>query len=370
MRHATSAEGRIPPLALLALLGALVAACAEEPAEAPAQAPVWDDLVFLRASGAGASDIWLARISSGATAPLIETPDVVESAPRWVPAMLRIVYRAIPLGESDHPRLQLIDPRNGQTVGAAEQRAEQEGPAVVSRDGTRLAFAYVALPGQIPPRGVRVLDPMTGKTDDLTPVGPSSYPSLEISAAKDSVVVQAHREGRGDDIWLLLAEGRRPVAVAPSWNDLGPRFGHPGDAVFFTRAPFAPGGKLPPGGGPTGGGDVCRVVLASRELKCPVQSADAREFDVAPSPVAAEMVYVRARGDEVDLYLSDLDGQNERRLTRTPESERDPVWSPDGERIAFEVGQAGSRRVRVVDRQGALLFETPGTSPAWTPPLL
>ena len=49
------------------------------------------------------------------------------------------------------------------------------------------------------------------------------------------------------------------------------------------------------------------------------------------SIVDAKIVYVI----DFDIYVMEDDGTNRRRLTKTTMEDRDPRWSPDGERIAF-----------------------------------
>ena len=51
-------------------------------------------------------------------------------------------------------------------------------------------------------------------------------------------------------------------------------------------------------------------------------------------------------GCDYDIYVMNADGNNVKRLTSTPASDRDPAWSPDGRRIVFsstrdDVGGSG-----------------------------
>ena len=49
----------------------------------------------------------------------------------------------------------------------------------------------------------------------------------------------------------------------------------------------------------------------------------------------AQIAFVSRKNDNSDIYVMDNDGGNPRRLTNSPRDESSPVWSPDGERIAF-----------------------------------
>ena len=96
---------------------------------------------------------------------------------------------------------------------------------------------------------------------------------------------------------------------------------------------------------------------------------DAWEHSVEPSPARDEMVFVREDEAGSVLLLAGLDGENPIPLSDSlSRTQRDPVWSPDGERIAYVDGLGNDLRVVVVDRQGNVLFETPGEQPAWVPP--
>ncbi len=48
----------------------------------------------------------------------------------------------------------------------------------------------------------------------------------------------------------------------------------------------------------------------------------------------------------------DVDGKNQRRLTRNPASDAFPAWSPDGKRIAFLSDRSGPTEVYVMRADG------------------
>jgi TolB protein len=77
---------------------------------------------------------------------------------------------------------------------------------------------------------------------------------------------------------------------------------------------------------------------------------------------------------ETDIYITNVDGTGERRLTNSPGLDGFPTWSPDGERIAFATDRAGGGNweLYVMDSDGRhqrRLTNTPQQKeavPAWS----
>ena len=69
----------------------------------------------------------------------------------------------------------------------------------------------------------------------------------------------------------------------------------------------------------------------------------------------ARIAFVSDRDGNLDIYVMDNDGSNQRRLTNNPLAEWDPSWSPDGKRIVFTSDRderAGNRQIYVMDADG------------------
>ncbi len=82
----------------------------------------------------------------------------------------------------------------------------------------------------------------------------------------------------------------------------------------------------------------------------PVWSPDGRK-------IAFQRLLVRGEGDKIvgfdfDVYVINADGSEERNLTGDALSER-PMWSPDGRKIAFKSGPDGAGGVYVMNADGS-----------------
>ncbi|MCD8482792.1 MAG: biopolymer transporter Tol [Verrucomicrobia bacterium] len=91
------------------------------------------------------------------------------------------------------------------------------------------------------------------------------------------------------------------------------------------------------------------------------------------SPDGRQVAMILSGSGNSELYVSDAQGQNIRRLTRTAGLEADPTWSPDGRRLAFTSDEHGRPQIFTINADGTGMRRLPTnisrncSEPNWNP---
>lgn len=356
---------------LLAVALLLVAACAED--SGTPRGDVSDGLVFVRVVE-GSLDLARARLADGALRDFTRTPERDETWPYWSGYARRLVFQAVFASDENQTNdLWLWEPYGNVERPLTRTPERDERWPVWSVDGRRLFYAFR---GGEPAAGIAVLDFDAPRRDPrlLVRAQGSDYflrPSLSFDG-RHLVLQRRSTATKRSALWILApGADPEPLTSDPAWIDLKARFSRDGERVFYTRRPAAGGLH-----------DVASVNLEGRELRLHGSSDDTDDHSPQPSPTREELAFVSNRGRSMDVYIVDLRGGAPRNLTRSPDlDEYAPRWSPDGEllvvtsvdadagepRLADRAALAAAR-LRVIDREGRVLLDTPGFMPDWMPP--
>jgi len=182
------------------------------------------------------------------------------------------------------------------------------------------------------------------------------------------------------DLWVRSVDGepraRRLVQGDMSGDFETLRF-------FSASGAWSPDGRSLAFAAKTGGQDALYLIdVASGAIESKLTFGLDEVQTATFSPDGTEIVFVGLDAGQSDLYRVRRDGSDLRRLTHDRAAERDPQWSPDGERIAFVTDAGadtdfsalrfGRMHVAILDlATGAVRDVTPfatgkAVSPAWS----
>ena len=161
---------------------------------------------------------------------------------------------------------------------------------------------------------------------------------------------------------IISVHGGTPIQVVPSSVPIQ-RGGHPCWSPDGTRLAFSSMGS------------VWTVELATGELThiyTPPDGAWGRTFGWSPDGSRMSMDVGVPNSGESDVWIVPLSGGVPLRLTDFPGREGNPVWSPDGTRIAFMAGHSGNRDIWIIPAEGGAATQVtfdPGMdmNPRWSP---
>jgi TolB protein len=98
----------------------------------------------------------------------------------------------------------------------------------------------------------------------------------------------------------------------------------------------------------------------------------AEDFDPVWSPDGTRIAFRSHRDGDEEVYIMNADGSDPQNLTNAPGGDYSPAWSPNGEWIAFMSDRAGNNNIWIIRPDGTGLrqiTDLPGISeyPSWSP---
>ncbi len=334
-----------------------------------------EGLVFVVANDDG-MDIWRARLSDGALQQVYATADAEERWPTWSQAAGRLLFVSRNTDGFMKAVINTLDVATGTAAGLGPQPDLVQRSPSWSPDGKFVAHVF-RIPASQKVRttdaGVAVVDLGKATRTIVAKVETLGHRMMTVRYSNSGKQLLGHgrppKKATGDKLWLLSPSGQVSEIKKIQGGIYGnPRFTRDDAKVVFDYRQNLSLGR-----------DLMMIALAPRSRARRVASLTrADDHSAAPSPVRDEVVFVSDRDGSPDLFRVDLAGGKPVNLTKgSTDADLTPVWSPDGERIAYTVlpkeayqaeeKQHASSKVRVIDRTGKLLFETTGTMPNWMP---
>ena len=160
-------------------------------------------------------------------------------------------------------------------------------------------------------------------------------------------------------IWVIDADGKNPIRLTDGVVDANPDWSPDGTKIVYDAHLVPEDHNLAPGG--------ITVMDADGNNKRLVKNA--RGLHPTWSPDGDRIAFISGKnpGDDHQIYVMDVDGQNRKRLTRDFVHKRLPSWSPDGRSIAY----VGDNVIWGVDSDGKnsrqLTEHVTEEHPTWSP---
>ena len=181
---------------------------------------------------------------------------------------------------------------------------------------------------------------------------------LKTSGVARTKIVFKQDRGQSAEIYVADYDGFNPIAVtSDNARVISPSWGPGRQMLYYTsyRSKYA---------------DIYSHNLTSGERRA-IADYPGSNLSPAVSRDGRKLAMILSKGGSPDLYVADADGKNLRQVTKTPDDESSPTWSPDGTRICYSAREA--KGLFIISATGGtprrLNFATGGipSEPDWSP---
>ena len=257
-----------------------------------------------------------------------------------------------------NPEIYVMDAK-GQNQRRLTNHLNNDWSPSWSPDGKRIVFmsdrdGHVHVHGW-PLYEIYVMDADGGNQQNLTN-DPNDDRDPSWSPDGKRIVFRSNRDGHAIDrvstneIYAMDADGSNPQNLTnhlhedryPSWSPDGKRiaFSATRDGHFENNF-----------------GITEEIYVMDADGQNQQRLTENRKIDWHPvwSPDGQRIAFASDRKGDLqnfEIYVMDADGQNQQRLTENREYDNSPSWSPDGQRIAFMSRRDGNAEIYVMDADG------------------